>query len=456
VSGHPLVELDELIDLGAGQRPASLDQLLEPIPRAAVGQHERVDIHPAQPNADRKLGEAECSGSAWFETPADRKLGEAECSGSAWFETPADRKLGEAECSGSAWFETPADRKLGEARTQNVERSRLQQVARVKPVPFGVMSEVVTGDAVVLDVQIAQLPMRALGALIDIIVMSLGYLLSLMLWAATLTEFDNALTAAIMIIFLVLVIVGYPLTFETATRGRSVGKIVMGLRVVSDDGGPERFRQALFRALASLVEIWMFFGSPAVICSILSPKAKRIGDIFAGTIVVSERGPRLGPPPAMPPSLAWWASSLQLSGLSAGQAEVARQFLSRAPQLDPQLRQQMAYRIAGDVLSRIAPPPPPGTPPQLVLAAVLAERHRRELARLRPTVPPTRPPTAPAAWPQAGPPPWPSGPPAGPPPGWPPAAQQAIPWPEPGPAIPPAPWPQQGPQPDTGGFWPPH
>jgi hypothetical protein len=52
-------------------------------------------------------------------------------------------------------------------------------------------------------------------------------------------------------------------------------------------------------------------------------------------------------------------------------------------QLDPQVRDQMAYRIASDVFSRVAPPPPPGTPPQLALAAVLAERHRRELARLR-------------------------------------------------------------------------
>jgi uncharacterized RDD family membrane protein YckC len=270
------------------------------------------------------------------------------------------------------------------------------------------MSEVVTGDAVVLDVQI------------DITVMFVFYLLGLMLWAATLTQFDSAVSAAIVVIFTVLVIIGYPLAFETSTRGRSVGKIVMGLRVVSDDGGPERFRQVLFRSLASVVEIWMFLGSPAVICSMLSPKAKRIGDIFAGTVVVSERGPRLGPPPAMPPTLAWWATSLQLSGLSAGQAEVARQFLSRAPQLDRQLRQQMAYRIAGDVVSRIAPPPPPGAPPELVLAAVLAERHRRELARLRPTMPPT-PPVGPR-------------PPAGP------SAQPTA-------------WPQQGPQ--TGGFSPP-
>lgn len=247
----------------------------------------------------------------------------------------------------------------------------------------------------VLDVQIAQLPVRAVGALIDITVIFVGYVLGLVLWAVTLTQFDSALSAAVLLIFTVLMIVGYPLVFETATRGRSVGKIVMGLRVVSEDGGPERFRQALFRALASVVEIWMLAGSPAVICSMLSPKAKRIGDVFAGTVVVSERGPRSNPPPVMPPSLAWWASSLQLSGLAGGQAEVARQFLSRAPQLDRQLRQQMAYRIAGDVVSRIAPPPPPGAPPELVLAAVLAERHRRELARMQPM-----PPSGPAPWPQ--------------------------------------------------------
>ena len=280
------------------------------------------------------------------------------------------------------------------------------------------MSEVVTGDAVVLDVQIAQLPVRAASALIDITVIFICYVLGLMLWAATLTQFDSALSAAVLIIFTVLVIVGYPLAFETATRGRSVGKIAMGLRVVSEDGGPERFRQALFRALASVVEIWMLAGSPAVICSMISPKAKRIGDVFAGTVVVSERGPRMSPPPMMPPSLAWWASSLQLSGLPAAQAEVARQFLSRAPQLDYQLRLQMAYRIAGDIVSRIAPPPPPGAPPELVLAAVLAERHRRELARMRPQLPAMPPP---GPWSTAGPPPaaWPQQP-----------QQQPAPWPE--------------------------
>ncbi|MGH3641092.1 MAG: RDD family protein [Mycobacterium sp.] len=254
----------------------------------------------------------------------------------------------------------------------------------------------ITGDAVVLDVQIAQLPVRALAALIDLTVVFIGYLVGVTLWAVTLSTLDDALSAAVLIILTVLAIVGYPLIFETTTRGRSLGKMALGLRVVSDDGGPERFRQALFRALSGFVEIWMFAGGPAVICSMVSARGKRIGDVFSGTMVISERGPKLSTPVPMPPALAWWASSLQLSGLRPEQAELARQFLSRAAQLQPSFRDQMAYRIYSEVLAQISPPPPPDAPPPLVLAAVLAERHNRELARLRPTAAPP--------WPSLGPP----------------------------------------------------
>lgn len=263
---------------------------------------------------------------------------------------------------------------------------------------------IVTGDAVVLDVQIAQLPVRALAALLDLVVVGIGYVIGLMLWALTIDDFDGALSAAVLIVFTVVAIVGYPVVFEMATRGRSLGKMALGLRVVSDDGGPERFRQALFRALSGFIEIWTFAGGPAVICSMLNARGKRIGDVFAGTIVVSERAPKLSPPVPMPPALAWWAASLQLSGLGPEHAELARQFLSRANQLAPGIREQMAYRIYLDVVARVSPPPPPDAPPPLVLAAVLAERHRRELARLRPSAAPAPawPPQPPAAWAPSG------------------------------------------------------
>ncbi|MGA5541687.1 RDD family protein [Mycobacterium sp. NPDC051198] len=263
---------------------------------------------------------------------------------------------------------------------------------------------VVTGDAVVLDVAIAQLPVRTLAALIDILVIAVGYVAGLVLWSITLSQLDDALSAAILIIFTVLTLVGYPVVMETATRGRSLGKMALGLRVVAEDGGPERFRQALFRGLAGFVEIWMLTGGPAVISSLVSAKGKRLGDIFAGTVVISERGPKLNPPPVMPPALAWWAGSLELSGLGPEQAELARQFVSRSAQLDPRIRQEMGYRIFSEVTSRISPPPPPGAPVEYVLAAVLAERHRRALVRLMPPAP------APA-FPAPYPPPYPNSPP---------------------------------------------
>ncbi len=257
---------------------------------------------------------------------------------------------------------------------------------------------VVTGDAVVLDVQIAQLPVRALGALIDLVVMVVGYLIGLLLWGAASARYDEALTGAIMVIFTVAVVVGYPVAMETATRGRSLGKFAMGLRVVSDDGSPERFRQALFRALSGVVEIWMLFGGPAVIASLSSAQGKRLGDVFAGTVVISQRGPKAVGTPSMPPSLQWWGSTLELSGLGPQETEMARQFLARASELTPHVRDEMANRIGAEVTSRISPPPPPGTPPQLSLAAVLAERHRRELSRLMPAqAPPLRYPAGPPA-----------------------------------------------------------
>jgi uncharacterized RDD family membrane protein YckC len=82
---------------------------------------------------------------------------------------------------------------------------------------------VVTGDAVVLDVQIAQLPVRAVSAIIDVTVVFIGYIIGLLLWGATLTQLDPALSAAVLIIFTVLELLGYPIAFETATRGRSLG-----------------------------------------------------------------------------------------------------------------------------------------------------------------------------------------------------------------------------------------
>lgn len=267
-----------------------------------------------------------------------------------------------------------------------------------------------TGDAVVLELRLAKLASRSLAFAIDLAVMVTAFLLLLLLFAAlgTLTEFDEALAGAVGILFAILVFVGYPVALETLTRGRSLGKIALGLRVVREDGGPIRFRHALARGLAGLVVDFgvfsLFTGAVALITSLVSRRGRRVGDMLAGTVVVRERVPAVRVVEiGMPPRLASWAASLALSQLPDALALSARQFLQRARDLDPAVRASMGTGLAQQFATHVSPAAPVGTPAEPYLAAVLAERRRRDGIRLtaRPAPPgqlPADPPPHPAPW----------------------------------------------------------
>jgi hypothetical protein len=162
------------------------------------------------------------------------------------------------------------------------------------------------------------------------------------------------------------------------------------LRVVRDDGGPIGFRQAFVRGLAGGVlerpGVTLFVGG--LVTMLLNDRSKRIGDLLAGTVVLQERvAVRGGTVAAMPPQLASWAAQTDLSGLSDELALSARQFLARSAQLTDQAREDLGGRLLQAVLATVTPPPPPGAPGWAVLSAVLAERRRREEARLSSATP---------------------------------------------------------------------
>jgi uncharacterized RDD family membrane protein YckC len=284
------------------------------------------------------------------------------------------------------------------------------------------VEEIVTGEAVVLDLPCARFPTRILARLIDTLMQLavLGVIATLAAVGYATHGLNSASLAAVLVGGSVLVIVGYPVAFESLSRGRTLGKLALGLRVVADDGSPERFRQALVRGIAGAIECWAMFGVPALITSMLSARGKRLGDIFAGTFVLRERTPQpavlyqVGPRPAavpLDPGLRPWATSLDLSGLPDPLAASAASYLSRYWQLSEAARDHLGRQLAADVAARVYPPPPPGLPPAAYLHTVLAERRNRELARLMSAVsppPPTRvQPTAPpppaAPWPSAAP-----------------------------------------------------
>ena len=260
-------------------------------------------------------------------------------------------------------------------------------MARVHEEAGTTVAEVVTGEAVVLEVPCARFPSRLLALALDLLIQGiLLFALLLIVGLAVTNDGANAATAgAIALTVTIAIIVGYPVLWETLTRGGTPGKFALGLRVVSDDGGPERFRQALVRGLAAVVEIWLLLGCPALICSLLSARGKRLGDVFAGTFVIQQRlpaGRNAAPLPAVSPELALWAASLEMSGLTDQTAETARRYLARLPELTPATQAELGERIAGAVRAQVSPLPAPGTPAVAYLSAVLAERRKREQARL--------------------------------------------------------------------------
>jgi len=268
------------------------------------------------------------------------------------------------------------------------------------------MAEVVTGEAVVLDLAVARFPIRILAELIDILVMAFAVsFINGAVAAEALQRLNPAAAAAISIVGYVLIIVAYPVTFETLSRGKTLGKLAFGLRVVSDDGGPERFRQALIRALAAaFIEIWppvSLIGMPiGLTASMVSAKGKRLGDLFAGTFVIQERtAQRPDLPPVytyIPPAMLEWAHLVELSRLPEQTAAAAGVYLRRYPQLRPEARVTVGMALTSEVFRHVSPAPPAGTPADIYLGAILTIRRTRELAKLHPAGPPPQPtPTAP-------------------------------------------------------------
>ena len=263
------------------------------------------------------------------------------------------------------------------------------------PTPPGGTGRLVTAEAVEMDVRIARLGSRALALLIDVCtqILLIGVLMLILPAVIEVVPnglIDEAFSATVLRVVTVTVLIVYPTTIETLTNGRSVGKMAMGLRVVREDGGPIRLRHALTRTLVGVAVEWPGLIIPLVtwvvslLTMLFSARGRRLGDLAAGTIVIHERSPApWGWVPAMPPALAGWAASLDLTAVDDDLALAVRHFLARNRELREPQRSRLGHQLAAEVAARVSPPAPPGTPGWMFLVAVLAERRRRAARHLQ-------------------------------------------------------------------------
>ena len=245
------------------------------------------------------------------------------------------------------------------------------------------LHELVTGEAVALDLRSSSFVLRAAGTIIDYLLYFGSYIGIIVVMFSLAAQFglDQALLTAISVVGLVLCLVVIPTAVETATHGKSLGKLAIGSRIVRDDGGSIGFRHAFIRALTGVFEIFMTFGGMAAIIALLNGRAKRLGDLVAGTYSQNERvSAAVTPVYGVPTALAEWARTADVATLPDALARRVAAFLAQAASLTPATRERFSRELADEVSVFVSPVPAANA--ELFLAAVVSVRRDREFTAL--------------------------------------------------------------------------
>ncbi|MDO5661991.1 MAG: RDD family protein [Brachybacterium sp.] len=252
--------------------------------------------------------------------------------------------------------------------------------------PSSDRDDLVTGEAVLLDLPAASFGTRALSFLIDgatQLLVLVGGTVAFAVLAERMGFAEGFVAAGSLLISLV-AFIAIPVLSEFLLDGRSLGRLALGTRVVREDGGPVHLRQSILRAVMAMFEIWATSGAIALVASLVDRRSRRLGDLIAGTFVIQER--LRAPLPVreeVPEALRSWAQGADVGRLPPRLLSEVRAFLPRASSLASDSRRQIAVDLLEQVVPLVAPPPPPGTDPEMFLRAVLAERSRRDEALLR-------------------------------------------------------------------------
>jgi uncharacterized RDD family membrane protein YckC len=176
-------------------------------------------------------------------------------------------------------------------------------------------------------------------------------------------------TIAILIIVLFVIFAAYFIFFEWLWNGQTPGKRLLKLRVIREDGRPLTLWEAIARNLLRICDAAPGFILPVysigLIVIFLSSRDQRVGDIFAGTVVIRERSDEA-------PTFAETFSNQmtdpayirvqQPTGVTANVAllserevEVVESFLRRRWDLTQRQRLWMAWRIALPIMYKLKP-----------------------------------------------------------------------------------------------------
>jgi uncharacterized RDD family membrane protein YckC len=256
---------------------------------------------------------------------------------------------------------------------------------------------IVTPEGVALDMQLAGLGSRFLAVLIDMVIQILIVVLFTEIFGA-----DGGIQSALTYIWSFLVLFFYSVLFEIRWSGRTPGKRITGLRVVTLSGGPITARASVTRNLMRILDFLPTSYIFGIVTILGSQHNQRLGDLAAGTVVMieparlrtSRRAKKLeakriaqfgigAATPgtgfssfALPPGLTLeQRASWDISRVNKTDVGSVRSFLERRETLQPNVRHQIALQFAAALANKVV-----GVPtlhPEVFLEQIVSEKERR-------------------------------------------------------------------------------
>ncbi len=217
-----------------------------------------------------------------------------------------------------------------------------------------------------------RLPAFLLDVLLRAIIIGVVIFLTIMLLAASrIVAAFGPIVAFAFLVGYFLISWFYGIYFETYFNGRTPGKMLMKLRVISIDGRPINGVQAALRNLLRLADMSVMLSlqmfdntfppaymiptmSVGLVAMLMTTRMQRIGDLAAGTMVVSEQrkvSPLHEPPDdvrafglaeLIPPSFEVGSSLAQSIGL----------YIENRKRLTPLRREEIASKVAGPLIRK--------------------------------------------------------------------------------------------------------
>ncbi|HEV8613615.1 MAG TPA: stage II sporulation protein M, partial [Gemmatimonadales bacterium] len=153
---------------------------------------------------------------------------------------------------------------------------------------------------------------------------------------------------AVQLLLLYALVWGYFTCFEGLLRGQTPGKRWLGIRVIRDTGHAVTFSDAAARNLLLPVDL---FGLLGVFLIAIHPRAKRLGDLVAGTVVVRDQ-PTVAATTVERSTTSGLVDDTELGPplLSDPEYRLLREFAHRAAELPVAVRE----RLAADLVARVA------------------------------------------------------------------------------------------------------